>query len=74
MRGSTVHRTEGEALTDAGGCFSIPVRFLPSPDEKKYWYYSYVVSAQVTSMAGETQMGELTLPLGNSSLRLNVNH
>ena len=74
MRGSTVHRTEGEALTDADGCFTIPVRFLPSPDEKKYWYYTYAVSAQVTSMAGETQMGELTLPLGSSSLRLNVNH
>jgi len=74
MRGSTVHRTEGEALTDADGCFSIPVRFLPNPDEKKYWYYTYDVSAQVTSMAGESQTGELALPLGSSSLRLNVNH
>jgi uncharacterized protein YfaS (alpha-2-macroglobulin family) len=35
MRGSTLHRAEGEALTDADGCFIIPIHFLPVSDGKR---------------------------------------
>ena len=70
MRGMETNRVTGEAVTDADGRFEVPVHFLPITEGIRSWYYTYEVSADVTSMAGETQEGMLNLPLGSSSLRL----
>ena len=70
MRGMATHRVTGETTTDAEGRFEVPVHFLPVPEGEKYWFYTYEVSADVTNVAGETQAGTLSLPLGSSSLRL----
>ena len=70
MRGMETNRVTGEAVTDADGRFEVPVHFLPIAEGVRSWYYTYEVSADVTSMAGETQEGVLNLPLGSSSLRL----
>ena len=70
MRGMATHRVTGETITDAEGRFEVPVHFLLVPEGEKYWFYTYEVSADVTNVAGETQAGTLSLPLGSSSLRL----
>ena len=70
MRGMETHRVTGETITDAEGRFEVPVHFLSVPKGEKYWFYTYEVSADVTNVAGETQIGGLSLPLGSSSLRL----
>ena len=70
MRGMVTHQVTGETTTDAEGRFEVPVQFLPVSDGEKYWFYTYEVSADVTNVAGETQAGSLSLPLGSSSLRL----
>jgi len=70
MRGTETHRTTGETTTDVEGRFEVPVHFLPIAGEGRHWYYTYEVSADVTNLAGETQEGQLNLPLGSSSLRL----
>ncbi len=70
MRGMVTHQVTGETTTDAEGRFEVPVQFLPVSDGEKYWFYTYEVSADVTNVAGETQAGTLSLPLGSSSLRL----
>ena len=70
MRGMVTHQVTGETTTDAEGRFEVPVHFLSVPKGEKYWFYTYEVSADVTNVAGETQTGGLSLPLGSSSLRL----
>ena len=70
MRGMVTHQVTGETITDTEGRFEVPVHFLPVPEGEKYWFYTYEVSADVTNVAGETQTGGLSLPLGSSSLRL----
>lgn len=71
-RGPIMHRIEGTALTDVDGYFTIPVHFLPTNQPGNYWRYMYAVTAEVTSLAGETQRGELSLPLGSASIQLRV--
>ena len=70
MRGAETNRVTGETTTDAEGRFDVPVYFLPIEEGVRSWYYTYEVSADVTNLAGETQDGSLSLPLGSSSLRL----
>ena len=72
MRGVETHRVAGETVTDAEGCFEVPVKFLPVREGECSWFYTYEVVADVTNMAGETQEGQLDLPLGSSSLRVLV--
>lgn len=72
MRGTETNRVQGETVTDADGCFEVPVHFLPVTGDKPFWFYTYEVSADVTSVAGETQSATLKLPLGSSSLRLSI--
>ena len=72
MRGMETNRVTGETVTDADGRFEVPIHFLPIAEGLRSWYYTYEVSADVTSVAGETQEGTLNLPLGSSSLRLFV--
>ena len=73
-RGSA--RWEGEAMTDADGKFSVPVHFEIDSDrrESPLWYYTYNIQADVTDGAGETQQANLSLPLGNTSMVLNMDN
>lgn len=66
----------GDVVTDADGKFSIPVRFEVDSDMKKNssWYYTYKVTADVTDGAGETQQGNLSLPLGTTSMVLRIDN
>lgn len=66
----------GETTTDAEGRFSVPVQFEVDSDIRQMpvWYYSYRVQADVTDGAGETQQGDLTLPLGTSSMVLSMDN
>lgn len=67
-------RWEGETTTDAEGKFTVPVHFEVDDDIKNMpvWYYTFRVNADVTDSAGETQQGNLSLPLGASSVVLGI--
>lgn len=73
-RGSA--RWEGEAMTDADGKFSVPVHLEIDSDrrESPLWYYTYNIQADVTDGAGETQQANLSLPLGSTSMVLNMDN
>lgn len=73
-RGSA--RWEGEAMTDADGKFSVSVHFEIDSDrrESPLWYYTYNIQADVTDGAGETQQANLSLPLGSTSMVLNMDN
>ena len=73
-RGSA--RWEGEAMTDADGKFSVPVHFEIDSDRREslLWYYTYNIQADVTDGAGETQQANLSLPLGSTSMVLNMDN
>lgn len=73
-RGSA--RWDGEAMTDADGKFSVPVHFEIDSDrrESPLWYYTYNIQADVTDGAGETQQANLSLPLGSTSMVLNMDN
>lgn len=73
-RGSA--RWEGEAMTDADGKFSVPVHFEIDSDrrESPLWYYTYNIQADVTDGAGGTQQANLSLPLGSTSMVLNMDN
>ncbi len=72
MGGQRTAQWDGEAMTDADGSFSVPVRFEVDANQKQNspWYYIYKVEADVTNGAGETQQGFASLPLGSTSLVL----
>ena len=73
-RGSA--RWEGEAMTDADGKFIVPVHFEIDSDrrESPLWYYTYNIQADVTDGAGGTQQANLSLPLGSTSMVLNMDN
>ena len=71
MRGVETHRATGEAVTDGEGRFEVPVHFLPIGEEHSGGYV-YKVSAEVTSLSGETQTGGLDLPLALSSVQVRI--
>lgn len=73
-RGSA--RWEGEAMTDTDGKFSVPLHFEIDSDrrESPLWYYTYNIQADVTDGAGETQQANLSLPLGSTSMVLNMDN
>lgn len=74
--GRSSARWEGEAMTDAEGKFSVPVHFEIDSDrrESPLWYYTYHIQADVTDGAGETQQANLSLPLGSTSMVLNMDN
>ena len=63
-------------MTDADGKFSVPVHFEIDSDrrESPLWYYTYNIQADVTDGAGETQQANLSLPLGSTSIVLNMDN
>ena len=70
--GGLVRKEEGETITDTEGRFEIPVHFREAKRKNTYWVNDYEIVADVTSLSGETQNGEMVLPLGSSSLLLDT--
>ena len=64
--GASLGTEKGQTLTDAQGMFEVPVYFSDLPSDVQV--ADYDVTADVTSLSGETQNGRMTLPLGQSSL------
>ena len=54
----------GEAVTDADGHFSVEIPMV-IPKTQYAMFYNFVVTADVTDVAGETHQGQMSLPLGN---------
>lgn len=51
-------------MTDGDGAFRVEIP-LTLPEDKAFpMFYNFVVSADVTDVAGETQHGEMSVPLG----------
>lgn len=66
---------EGETETNNKGEFRIPVKLSIGNNkilDNHYWYYNFVVNADVVNMSGETQQGAMYIPLRSSSLKLNI--
>jgi hypothetical protein len=59
----------GKVKSDADGAFRVPIRLLKDTDLEQA-YCRYIIEATVTSVAGETQTGILTLAAGSRSLSL----
>lgn len=65
--------TSGTATLNSNGEFTVPVTLEPDSNfNKEYGYYSFIVSATVTNVAGETQTGMTAVAAGNRSLLLDV--
>ena len=64
---------DGDVTTDDEGNFTVPVKLLVEDGVPFYRrYYSFRVTAEVTSMGGETQTGTTSVPLGTTSLILQI--
>ena len=62
---------EGEAVTAEDGTFKVEMPLeVPKSDNNRPMYYSFVVEADVTDVAGETHSGTLSLPLGTKPTAL----
>ena len=61
----------GETVTGDDGTFEVQMP-LVMPRSQHPVFYNYVVTAEVTDMAGETHQGELSLPLGNRKTALTI--
>ena len=62
---------EGEAVTADDGTFKVKIPLtVPKSMNKRPMYYSFVVEADVTDVAGETHSGTMTLPLGTKPTAL----
>ena len=64
---------DGDVMTDDEGNFEVPVKLLVEDGVPFYRrYYSFRITAEVTSMGGETQAGSTSVPLGTTSLMLRI--
>ena len=62
---------EGEAVTGDDGTFKVNMPLIvPKSMHDRPMYYSFVVEADVTDVAGETHSGTMSLPLGTKSTAL----
>jgi len=62
---------EGEAVTADDGTFKVNIPLtVPKCMKKRPMYYSFVVEADVTDVAGETHSGTMSLPLGTKPTAL----
>ena len=62
---------EGDAVTAADGTFPVDMPLVVPPAmNNRPMYYSFVVEADVTDVAGETHSGTMTLPLGTKPTAL----
>ena len=62
----------GETVTDEDGSFEVVMPMVLPEDENHPMFFNFVVTADVTDVAGETHHGELSLPLGNRKTALTV--
>ena len=65
----------GSELINATGDFTIPVYLKPAEDHANsslIHYYTYIVQATVTNLAGETQSATFVINAGTRSMRLNA--
>lgn len=60
-----------ETITDQEGKFKVRMP-LDLPESSSPMFYQFVVTADVTDVAGETRTGQLSLPLGNRKTALSV--
>lgn len=74
FRSYPYHTASGETTTDGEGRFTIPVHFA-ADEARSRWRMGavYEITAEVTSLAGETQVGTMILPVGKSGIMLTVN-
>ena len=65
---------EGEAVTADDGTFKVNIPLtVPKSMNNRPMYYSFVVEADVTDVAGETHSGTMSLPLGTKPTALTCN-
>ena len=64
--GGSLGTEKGQTLTDAQGMFEVPLCFSDLSSDVQV--VDYDITADVTSLSGETQNGCVTLPLSQSSL------
>ncbi len=62
---------EGKVLLDEKGGFEIPVELLADEKDPIWGFYSYVIEASLTNVAGETQTQRFSLAAGKRSLFIN---
>ena len=74
-KGNETEISTGETMTDADGKFHINFQ-LSKPDgvslPQNDVYYRFNVTATVTSLSGETQVGEFSVSVGDKSLSLRI--
>ena len=63
--------SSGEVTTDENGNFTIQMP-LTMPETEHTMFYNFVVTADVTDVAGETHSGQISLPLGNRKTALSI--
>lgn len=61
----------GDTMTDGDGNFTVPLT-LTMPKTRYPMFYNFVVMADVTDQAGETQQVELIVPLGNRKTAFSI--
>ncbi|MDR1879807.1 MAG: alpha-2-macroglobulin [Tannerellaceae bacterium] len=71
MTGEKTLIASGSVATDGDGAFAIPLPLTPGEKRKQDdGFYLYIVEANVTNPAGETQSAQTRLAAGNRSLSL----
>ena len=71
MNAVTVHTASGETTTDSEGRFVIPVH-LQADNRWQDRNLLYEITADVTSLSGETQHGATTIPVDYSGINLSI--
>ncbi len=74
-RNDEMEITNGEAVTDTKGAFSITFKAIPdeSIDKKDQPTFYYEVSTDVTDINGETRSGSTSVAVSYQALQLNIN-
>ena len=62
---------KGEAVTEADGSFVVKMPLI-IPESEYPLFFNFVVDADVTDSAGESQLGVFSLPLGNRKTTLSL--
>lgn len=71
--GSQFYTASGETTTDAEGRFVVPVCFVADKDNENSVVDSiYEITAEVTNLAGETQVGTMCLPIGKEGIDVSL--
>ena len=72
---NTANKTikEEETITDGDGFFDVSVPLVMPNDGNIRMFYNFAVEADVTDISGETQSGEMVIPLGNKNTAISSN-